>query len=350
MPALVRPTITKIAPSGVRDGTHRRYSVDLNGEVSMTRKFWIFATDRLKVAEYFLGYSKEQDSRLRRLLPLTDDDDTTFVASGVTYLREQKFTGPTGANPLLPGNRTTNPAPVTGGVNAAFYRGEIEVRYTRIQYRLLSDDDCPADTEYNRFLQLMEPRPASNILTLPGHVFRYACPPGSVTTPPDQTNIPFNIPRIFPAVEIPVIWYRIPASVFQFSSPGPYLKRYLGDATTTPETPSWWGTINKYETLGFRAHTLMLTDWRLVPRPSIVPETGYLSIDWDIHYTFLYDPNRHTFKYFNHVKPPSGSWTDRSGFYQVTSNGTYYSPGAGTLPDNTSVANERDFSYLFRLD
>lgn len=351
MSVLTRPTLTKIAPLGVRDGTHRRYAIDSNGEVSLTRKFQIHATDQYKVAEYFLGKSRfvSADSRLRRLLPLTDDKDTTFVASGITVAKESKFLRPLGANPAIPGDRNTNPAPVTGGVDAEFYRAEIEVRYTRIQYRLLEDADCPADAEYNRFVQLLEPRPASSILTMPGHQFRFVRPTGTGTAVPHNTTIPFNLPRVFPAVEIPVIWYNIPSSEFQFSSPGAYLKRYLGDPTTTPPTPSFWGTINKYDFLGYSAHTLMLTDWRLVPRPSLVPESGYLTIDWDVHYTFLYDPNKHTFKYYNSVKPSTGSWTNTSGFYQVTADGTYYAPGSGTLPDNTSVANERDFSLLFKL-
>jgi hypothetical protein len=340
--------MTKIAPDGARDGTHRRWTIDKNGDVSLTRKFWCLAEDEYKIAEYFLGKTKEQDGRLRRLLPLTDDKDTTFVATGISVNQQHKYTGPLGADPLLPGDRTTNPAPVTKGVDGGFAKTKFEVRYTRVKYRMAADVESmpPVDEEAQRFVELLEPRPASSILTLPGHAMKYVRDAGGGTNRPHGNIIPYNIPKIFPQIELPVIWHNLPSSMFQFSSPGEYLKRYLGWVTGTPVKP-YWGKINKYDFLGFRAHTLLLTDWRLVPRPSLVPEPGYLSIDWDVHYTWLYDPNRHSYKWFNDVSPFTGPSTNQSGFYEVTVDGVYYAPGS--LPDNTGIFDEIDFNDLFKV-
>src|SRR5438128_4350430 len=141
--AITRPTITKLAPIGVRDGTHRRFQIDRSGEVSLTRKFVIFDSDLYSITKYFLGYSKiaysnpidptSAPSRLERLLPLRDNKDTSFVATGLSLLNEHKFLNPIGANTGIPYNRTTNPA-ADGGADTRFYKAMIEVKYSRVQY------------------------------------------------------------------------------------------------------------------------------------------------------------------------------------------------------------------------
>ena len=187
--------------------------------------------------------------------------------------------------------------------------------------------------EIERFVRILEPTPSFDYVQLPGGTFNFIKNGGGGPTGVIPNT---NFGRIFGTTQHKLLWKRLPFFLYNLSTPSDWQKRIWGD-NDYPDRLPLIGTINKYYWAGFRPGTLLLENVRPIPVDSMF---GYV-YEWDIEFTLNHDPHGWNWKYYY---PQSSNTTDR-GWYYVGAGSTYYAPGS--VPDDKSIYNERDFDLLF---
>lgn len=339
---LVRPTLTKFAERGVRDGSSPTEAFATDGSAA-TRLFFVKWSERFLAASAILGYADIgytgiTPDGLRRLTPLIHPDTTVFpqlwYASAITKVEGHKFTG----------NRIGSDTSIAN----TFKWAKIEVQYEQLGYLVIDDTativpgtadafSWPGD-EYRRWVSFGEPRTSTDYVTLPGNILKYARSAG--TAVPHNRPIPFNVGISLPIMELPVTWHKVPYDIFNpnlssaISNPWP--TRIWGDASTLP----YLGSVNKTTFLNRPPGTLLFSNIRPIPRKS-----AFLRPEYDIEFTFAFDPHGWNYKAYISV----GAATEWISVVKESSPGavTYYAPGS--VPDGMSMYNEREFRDLFKV-
>lgn len=343
MPVIARPTLTYIAERGVRDGSGEIISYSPGGS-SISRAVWVNWAQRYRAAKFLLGYATLEYvtgtsgpiAALRRLTPMPHpnagnavDDVGQFFAMKISRIKPYKPLGQvTGADTL---SRTTN------------YRADIELTYENPGYAVLSEADITVggiwqNQEFRRFLRIMEPAQTVTHVTLPGGTMRYIDPAGVVGTGKAHTKpIGTNVGKTFPVNQEKYLWCRLPYDLYNPSALSAWAKRIWGDPAT-PATIPLIGTVNKTTFLGRGPGTLLLQNVRAIPKEAMFGGV----YEWDFEVQLAYDLNGWNRLYYY----PAGSvGASERGFFLVGAGTTYYAPGS--VPDNYSIYNEREFSAIF---
>ncbi len=370
MPPLARPILSKLAERGVKDGSSQTATLGL-AEVTCRRKFTCAWTESADAAKHFLGYARiDRDAggepvRLRRLLPAPHPDDAALVATALTVTANYQWLAARGANAAAPGSRTNRLADQS--VGSSYKKLDFEVQYERPMYDLREDADTSINEEYKRYVDFLEPRPATEVQTLPGHTLSYVLAPGQAApavftsgSPPATAAslpIPGTVPLIQTLRDIPVVWKRLPADFYSFFDPGPAVRRLTGDPAASPPVRPYVGTVNKTAFGPYPAGSLLVHDWKPVRRPAPfvqyapVEGGGYRwvspAVEWDVEYTFRYRPSLHNFVFLNDLRASGSSAPLRAGYYYASRSKTYYAPGS--VPDGDSLFCEREFRDLFKV-
>lgn len=320
----------EVKERGVRDGSSPREVFEINNS-TCERTFLVLWEHRHDLVKYLLGYSETWDdsgtTRLSRLLPCYHPDYPDMVATKVTSIRGHKFTG----WQELPDEDyrwTFNQLNV-------FEHAEVTVMYEHAPYARVEDEDLyVGGSELDRYVVRGEVTPSAEYLQLPGAVFKYTRSVG--TSNPHGVAIPFNSGRVLPQEKFTLTWVRLPENVWTPES-GLYQLIYgtgLGDVVP------WMGCVNSVEFYGRPPGTVLLSGVRPILNRSPLGE----GFEWDLEYTFDFDPNGWNYKYYHGI----GAASSDNGFYFVSGNGTYYAPGS--VPDWRSIYNERDLNDLFSVD
>ena len=238
----------------------------------------------------------------------------------------------------------------------------IDVEYAYYRYRPMGDGEAAnigITEEYERYTEMMDPTTSAEYLTLPGMSLCYTRPPATAGDGrPHLQAIPYGIGKILPLEEFTMIWHRVPYEVYQ---DGDYEgvaqtelhKRIFGDPWATPARKPYLGTVNAFPIFGRPAETLLFSRFAAVRRYGPIPT----SWEWDLHFTFTFDPFRWNWKYYfeTGAEVGPGSPVNRNGWYFVSRSGVYPTsvtdPDFGDYldtPDDTSLYNTRNFAYLFR--
>lgn len=244
----------------------------------------------------------------------------------------------------------------------------VTVNYAQYRFLPWGDGRATAEAmadETGRYTEVTDPKSSAEYLQLPGMVLYYTRPDqeldeGGILGPmPAGLSIPYGTGLILPQEEITVVWRRVPYEVFDplgqgdygsgggwFGGSGaganlsPLYKRIYGD----PEDPDdedklpYLGTINKTAIFGRAAGTLMFSGVDPVRRSGPTPDT----FEWDLHYKFLYDPNRGWDRKYYH---PNTKDSAEAGWYYVSRTAVNYAHGS--IPDKDSQYNEREFRDLW---
>lgn len=340
MPVITRPTLTYNAERGVRDGSSEVISYS-NGGSSVARQEWVNWADRYKAGKFFLGYSALEYvsgtsgpiAALRRLTPMPHpnagnavDDVGQFYAMKMPRIKPYKATGQvTGADGLS---------------RATFTKAEIEITYENPGYAVLTEADITVsgvwqNQEYRRFLRIMEPTQTVSYITLPGGTLKYITSTG--TGAANGKAIGANVGKVFPVNQEKYLWCRLPYDLYNPSALSVWAKRIWGDPAS-PSTIPLIGCVNKTSFFGRAPGTLLLQNVRPIPRDAMFGGV----YEWDFEVQLAYNLNGWNKLYYY----PAGTVgaSDR-GFFLVGAGTTYYAPGS--VPDNYSIYNEREFSAIF---
>jgi hypothetical protein len=329
--ALDRPNLTKQAERGVRDGTSSLRTRTLN-EVSDKRKAWFNWPERNDALKRFLGYNdllfdaSNFPTSLTRLAPM--------VHPNSDYLHVTRFTE-NSCHKVI--NKLLDPT--DGTTRAVFDKIDVELVYERLPYRALSDDDVRWDgSEFTRFVSVGEKKATADYIGLPGSAIKYI----ALNKP-----IQYNSGIISPTQEFNITWHRVPAALWNYDIPNYWTDRING----TDDEYSYIGTINKTAFKGYPAGTLLLTNVsdKQCPAPVDIPETWFALLEFpyeiDIIFNVHFNPMGWNYLYYNDI---SGTTTaGNSGWYFVGRGTTNYPPGS--VPDEYSIYNEREFRDLFKV-
>lgn len=232
----------------------------------------------------------------------------------------------------------------------------VEVEYEHPRYNIAGDGEFIArgfDSELGRYTELLDPSASADYVTLPGMALKFA----ASTSPPDGITIPYGVGKVLPLEEFTVVWRRVPYEVYQDggidgTSRSALHKRIYGDvggpgeSGGTVEAYPYLGTVNRFPIFGRPAETLMFSRVQPVRRFGPIPTTW----EWDIHYTFSYDPFRWNWKYYHDLGGPN------SGFYFASKSGNVppieVDPDFGPYydtPDDDALYNTRNFADLFYI-
>ncbi len=342
-----RPALTKCAEIGVRDGSSQRLNFAPTG-ANATRRFKVLWNERYKFVRRFLGdnqiiYDDIQQSnmvRINRMTPLpwpTEDFPNLYAAEAVSI---------TGFK--IDGHTSYTDDGDDGSVAADYSHAEIELAYRPSPYDVLTDTQVDQGggvyNELLRYISVSDYRSSTNYISLPQGTLLYIAEGGG-----RPTGIPmqFSVGKVIAVMEFVVTWHSLPYEIFDITSTNqyPWARRVFGAATAvSSETRSWpavsayLGCVNRTSFLSRDPGTVLLTDvrpeWRF---------NSYGNKEWDIHFTFAYDPNRWNYKWFAGV----GEDTALSGYYSTGTSTTYYAPGS--LPANYSIYSEKNFQDLFTV-
>lgn len=322
MPALSYPSQAtidtwNIEERGVRDGSSPEERFELNG-AGCTRIFRCDWADRVDVVKFFLGYSAIWDNAgtptLSRLLPQAHPLFPSFAATKVTSVKGIKWTGNAvgGAYQYKLDSSQIN----------LFKYAELTIQYEHVDYEML--DDGEITDEQDRYVSRGETTPSAEFLQLPGGAFKYI----SASTPPHQTVIPFNVGKILPQEKFILTWRRLPEAAWAIGS-NLYDRVYDN---------GYLGAINANVFWGRPVGTVLFSGVRPILNRSPLGD----GFEWDLEYTFDYDPHGWNHKYYYN---PAGT---NNGFHFVGTGTTIYT--ATTLPDNYSIYNSRTLENLFAVD
>lgn len=393
-----RPTLTKNAEIGVRDGSSLRATFAPDG-TSATRRLRVQWDELEDAVVYYCGDNQiiyddavgyDRQVRINRLIPLAHPAFGNLYAESVSLA--------SGFNAREGG--ATNAADGSWAQNYKY--ADIDVMYRARPY-VISADNAPLDDQLSedeslRWCSVGDARMSSDYVMLPNGTLAYIKDGGGG---PTGKPIGFNVGKIWPTLEIPIIWNAVPYDLWNplDNNPSNWFLRVFGGAPLTVSATggsgnaqltgiastqyiepgqlitgtgvasgsyvatvdsateitlsknctgtvssvvvnrvSRFGTVNSSQFFGYSPGTLLLSDFRPMQKFNI-----YGRKEWALEFTFAYDPNRWNFKYFYADRTTA---TDR-GFYFVGAGTTYYAPGS--LPDDVSIYNERDHADIFKL-
>lgn len=353
MPALSYPdqaTIDSwnVREGGVKDGTSPTESFEVDNSASR-RTFLVAWDSRGDFIKYMLGYGETWDdsgtTRLSRLLPSYHPEFTDLIASRVSEVRGLKYTAP--AVPVDPDDpyrddpavcfdhpdyRFTDDDTAGHQINV-FKDAVITVEYEQASFDRVEDADIyDGGSELDRYVVRGEQTPGAEYLQLPGAVFKYVRSSG--TTSPHGKTIPFNNGLVLPQEKFVLVWRRVPSEVWTPDS-ALYEWVYGGPLYTVPAL----GCINDADFYGRPPGTVLFENVRPILRKSPLG----VGFEWDLEYSFNYDPKGWNYKYYFGVGDPANN-----GWYFVSKGTTYYTPA--TLPDYESLYNARDLNNLFNVN
>jgi hypothetical protein len=333
MPAIVPPDQTivdlwEVEEIGVRDGSSPVESFEVNGSTA-ERRFRVAWDYRNQFVWWMLGYAETWDDagtlRLSRLLPQAHPFYADLVATKCTRISGFKFTG----------NEVADVGgvyqfPADGTQIATYSKADVTIQYNHVVYERVDDGDIT--TEFDRYVIRGDVTPGADYLQVPGAAFKYYRSSG--TTSPDGVPVAFNGGRIIPTERFTLTWHRLPENVWTPDS-GLYDYVYGLGAYTSGGA---YGAINKTEFYDRPAGTVLLE----AVRPILLRDPFGTGLEWDLEYTFAYNPRGWNYLYFYDLGGTNSGW------YHVSSSGDYEAPGSVT--DNRSIYNEREFANLFSVD
>jgi hypothetical protein len=196
--------------------------------------------------------------------------------------------------------------------------------------------DFEIDTEMDRYIEILPDEPMAEYLNMPGLKMglKYSSPTGTV--PPHGTVIPYNRGLPYIRSRIKRKWFRIPKDAWKAGSP--LFTRINGDGTNR----AFIATVNDREFMGYPAHSLVLE----APAFERVFDSVASTWAYNVTYTWTFHPQPGGALGVYFFDDPDAV-TNRSGWYQATTTGTYYAPGSFTLPDDKALFPERDHSLCF---
>lgn len=339
MPAITPPTQTEIdswhvEERGVRDGSSPEEAFEVDAS-SATRVFHCKWEHRAAFVQWMIGYSQTWDdagtTKLSRLLPQQHPDYPDLIA---VKARLRGFRWMTNSEPDVEPDPPDEPYyQFTESQINVFDKADVTVEYAHADYDRASDDLIYGGgfTEMDRFVIRGEVTPSGEYLQLPGASLKYFRSTG-VGAPHGQA-INFNAGKVLPGEKFTLTWTRLPDAVWTPES-GLYQLIYgTGPFTAVP----YLGCVNKTEFYGRYPGTVLLDGVRPIRRKSPLG-AGF---EWDLEYSFNFDPNGWNWKYY--YDPTGGA----SGWYFV-GNTQYYAPGS--LPDDKAVYNEAELLDLFSVN
>jgi hypothetical protein len=244
---------------------------------------------------------------------------------------------------------------------AEYESAVVEAEYQQVRYNAWGDGEFLAEiesgdgptsplAEFWRYTEVTDPKAAAEHLQAPGMTLVYTRKDGGTgggggsPQQPQGVAIPYATGLLLPLEEFTLIWRRVPYRLMDpLASPLPPLyRRIYGDPDAQDDYAKrpYLGTINKAAFFGRAAGTLLFSQFEMRRRSGPVPTT----YEWDLHYTFTFDPNRGwDRKYFF----PNNKSAAGAGWYYVSRSGTYAEHGS--IPDKDSQYDERAFEALFRV-
>jgi hypothetical protein len=333
MPAIAPPDQSEIdamevVEIGARDGSSPVESFMINGTTA-ERTFRVNWDSRIGFVWWMLGYAETWDdggtTRLSRLLPQEHPHYPGLVATKCTRIRGFKWDG----------NDVDDVGgvyqfPVDGTQISHFDKADVTIQYDHVVYDRVEDGDIT--TEFDRYVIRGDVTPGADYLQVPGAAFKFYQSAG--TTEPDGYPVPFNSGRILPSERFVLTWHRVPENVW---SPTSGLHDFVYGIGSYSSGPAY-GAINKTTFYERPAGTVLLE----AVRPILLRDPFGIALEWDLEYTFAYNPRGWNYLYYYDVDGTN------SGFYHVSSSGDYQAPGSVT--DNRSIYNEREFANLFSVD
>lgn len=245
---------------------------------------------------------------------------------------------------------------------ARYEKAIIEVEYQFLKYRPMGDGEYAALTlteEYQRYTELLDPKSSTEYLTLPGMTLKYTRPPSEEDPPeplerPHGTAIPYGVGRVLPLEEFTMVWHRVPYDVYQDgqfegAERTKLHERIHGDPYAETPIKPYLGTVNAFPIFGYPAETLLFSGFNPVRRYGPIPT----SWEWDLHFTFTFDPNRWNWKYY--FDNTQGSGIGASGWYYTSTSGVYPDTEVDLVygdyldtPDDDALYNTRNHAFLFK--
>lgn len=318
----------KIKTVGVRDGSHPTQTRAMNA-CTITRPFHV-SGDPEKLDDaiaYFLGgavqYTNASGARkISRLPPQTYPGKPTFAAVAI-----ESITGAGG-----PGIDNDDAVP-------EYPKAKLVVRYEVVPFAIKPDTETTSETQ--RYVQTIPARSDVLYLTLPGGTLNYIVDggsgtPGSGTPRPHLIPIPFTIGKPETQSVRAFKWWRVPALVWQPSSP--LFQRVYGNYEQGEEP--WIGTVNSQTLYGIPAGQLLF----LGTEEELVTDPLGNALCWHLNHMFLHKPRNHNWMYFNDVSTKS---PNASGYYFAGRGTTYYTTSDLSSHDGVALFNSRDHNRLF---
>jgi hypothetical protein len=322
--------ITRPGGSGITElGTDGSSPTEVVGvdESNAARKFRCAWGSRFNTAKRYIGTQQilydtaipPAPVRLERLTPLAHPDtNVSWFAVKVESITGHKVLG----KRVLPDEASAN----------TFGEADVSIRYDPVPYKVLDDAGVAADEEYRRYVSFSNWRQTSDVLLLPSGCMKYTKSGGGG---PHGSVVPFNTPLQQPCLQFRATWHRLPEDLLNWTTPGPWLKRILGDSASGTKT--WMNTVNKSRIFGFDIGTLAVFSWE--PERRSMP---FGAFEYDVHFEMGWRAQGWNYIWYNDLTTPADS-----GYYYVSRAGTFHAPGS--VPDGDSLYSERETSYLFRV-
>lgn len=251
--------------------------------------------------------------------------------------------------------------PVPTNYTLAEYESAIiEVEYTHPRYNIAGDGESifrGLTAEFQRYTEMLDPSASAEYVTLPGMALKFTTGDAS---PPDGITIPYGVGKVLPIEEFTVVWRRIPYEVYQDggldgTSRSALHRRIYGDIGNTTGGSGaglsagrnpYLGTVNRFPIFGRPAETLLFSGVQPVRRFGPIPTTW----EWDLHYTFSFDPFRWNWKYYHDIGGPNSGWhfASKTNSFPAVVVDPDYGPYYDT-PDDDALYNTRNFADLFRV-
>ena len=320
---ITRPTVTT-TETGSRDGSSPVEVVGVD-ESNAVRKFRCPWASRFSLAQKYIGTVRiDYDGsippapiRLERLTPLPHPDtDVSWFATKVESI--------SGYKPLI--KRTTS----EDGSSNTFEQADVSIRYQPLPYAVIDDASVAAGDEYKRYTSFSDWQQSTDVLLLQSGSMHYVKADDTVIG-----VVPYNKPLHQPVLNFRCTWHRLPEDLLDWETPGPWLKRILGEVASG--TPTRMNTVNQTAIWGFDPGTLAVLNWE--PERRSMP---FGSFEYDIHFQFQWRPQGFNRLWYNDLGSSS-----LSGYYYVARGNpaTYSAPGS--VPDGESLFNETEFRELF---
>jgi len=328
--AITRPALTYCHEEGVRDGTSLRESFSMNANTS-ARKFRVKFEERYTAITRFCGYSRilrngsNEPVSLERLTPLNGQftGRQLMYAVGADLSSHHKQAGTTQGD--------------TDATKIQLYQqSHLEIRYERVPYKVKEDLEVSGTGEYDRFVSFDQLRPSADYLSLPNGCLKYVDPASAgVTGGVDGKTIPYNIGKGLPVLEMKATWHRLPYDLFDPTNPEFWFKRIFGDPAN--DKRPYLGCVNSEAFLGYERGTILFSAMEMNRKTSPL-----LDLEWEIVFTFAYDPNKWNFKYyFSTSTGPDNGW-----FFVAKDTSI---PPSSPFPDDHTIYNERNLYNLFKV-